>query len=260
MQEALVSLQRVAPTDLTVIIHGERGTGKEWAAHLIHQLSSRASASFFAVDCGAVGDVLIERELFGYDAITWESIEIKRGAFEEASGGTLFLHDIHLVPAPILLRAARAVEYKQFRRIGGDSTHELNIRLIATSCTSAESPGGENGAIEQFGSRLTAITVNLPPLRARKSDIPLLVDRFLHELRDRYANPVKGISKEALDLCCEHSWPGNVRQLKNAMEYAALMSAGGVIQPEHLPASLHQRDVQERREPLPSGTPNKRRG
>ena len=245
MQEALVSLQRVAPSDLSVIIRGEPGTGKEWAARLVHQMSTRSQSPFHAVDCGAIGPVNIERELFGYDAITWESIEIKRSAFEEASGGTLFLHDVHTVPAPIQLRAARAIEYKQFRRMGGGKVHDINIRLIATTAAGPESIHPENLEVEEFGSRLAAITVTLPPLRERTSDIPLLIDRFLSEMRDRYANPVRGISKKALKICCAYAWPGNVRQLRAAMEYAAVMCGGGVVLPEHLPGYLLEGQAHE---------------
>jgi DNA-binding NtrC family response regulator len=209
-------------------------------------MSHRAHAPFVAVDCGAVGAANIERELFGYDAITWESIDIKRSAFEEASGGTLFLHDIHTVPVPVQLRAARAIEYKQFRRIGGDKTHDINVRLIATTNGSDGTALASGGNAEDFGSRLASITITLPPLRERKSDIPLLIDRFLFEMRDRYSNPVRGISKEALAICCNYAWPGNVRQLKTAMEYAAIMCGGGVIRPQDLPGYLQNGTHKER--------------
>ena len=238
MQEALVSLQRVAPSDLSVIIQGEPGTGKEWAARMIHQMSARARGPIFTVDCGAVGPANIEKELFGYDAISWDNIEIRKGAFEEASGGTLYLHEIEAIPPAVQLRVARAVEYKQFRRIGGDMSHEVNVRLIATTSRVREGAPEDAGA-EDFASRLAAITITLPPLRARRSDIPVLIERFLREMRDRYMNPVQGISPEALKLCSAFTWPGNVRQLKTAMEYAAIMARGGMIEPEHLPAYLH---------------------
>jgi DNA-binding NtrC family response regulator len=239
MQEALAGLQMVAPGDLSVILVGEPGTGKEWAARLIHQLSNRAHAALYTVDCGAVGASNIERELFGYDAITWEHIEIKRSAFEEASGGTLFLHDFEIIPVPVQLRVARAVEYRQFRKIGGDGDQEVNIRLIASTsrAAGAEVLQGLRGV--DIESRLGAITITLPPLRDRKTDIPVLIERFLNEMRDRYLNPVQGISREALSVCCEFCWPGNVRQLKNAMEFAAIMSGGGLIHTQHLPAYLH---------------------
>ena len=239
MQDALVSLERVAPSDLSVIIQGEPGTGKEWAARIIHGMSHRAQAPIFTVDCGAVGAATIEREIFGYDAISWDNIEIKRSAFEEAAGGTLFLHDFETIPAPVQLRIARAMEYKQFRRIGGDKNHEINVRLIATTIDMGEGNHTAGSPSEDFGSRLAAITIRLPPLRERISDIPILIERFLNEMRDRYLNPVQGISKDALKHCCAFSWPGNVRQLKTAMEYAAIMASGGMIRTEHLPPYLH---------------------
>jgi len=239
MQEALVRLQRVAPSDLSVIIQGEPGTGKEWAARLIHRMSNRSSGPLHIVDCGAVGEANIEKELFGYDAITWDNIEIRKSAFEEASGGTLYLHEIEAIPAAVQLRVARAVEYKQFRRIGGDKTHAVNARMIATTSRLRLPAGGEEPGAEDFASRLAAITITLPPLRERTNDIPVLIERFLNEMRDRYLNPVQGIAPEALRMCSAFSWPGNVRQLKTAMEYAAIMARGSVIEPAHLPAYLH---------------------
>jgi DNA-binding NtrC family response regulator len=238
MQEAIESLQRVAPSDLSVIIRGEPGTGKEWAARLIHEMSNRSQFPIYTVDCGAVGPANIERELFGYETISWESIDIRRSAFEEATSGTLFLHDIDAIPTPVQLKVVRAVEYNQFRRIGGDKTHEINARVVATTSGVEEIVSSRTYMAEDLASRLAAITITLPPLRERKTDIPMLIERFLQEMRDRYMNPVRGISREALSLCFAAAWPGNVRQLKTAMEYAAIMCRGGMINPEHLPQYL----------------------
>ncbi|MCK5573692.1 MAG: sigma 54-interacting transcriptional regulator, partial [Bacteroidetes bacterium] len=124
MHEALVKLERVAQSDLSVILHGEPGVGKEWAARQIHELSTRSEGPFHPVECAALGPESIEKELFGYETITWNGIEIQRGAFEEASGGTLFLNEVTSVPLPLQFKVARAIEYKQFRRIGGENKLE----------------------------------------------------------------------------------------------------------------------------------------
>jgi DNA-binding NtrC family response regulator len=239
MHDALVKLERVAQSDLSVILHGEPGLGKEWPARQIHELSSRSEGPFHPIECAALGPESIEKELFGYETITWNGIDIQRGAFEEASGGTLFLHEFTTVPLPVQFKLARVVEYKHFRRIGGENKLEVNVRLIVTT-TKAPNPIPQSGSnTDEFATRVAAITIELPPLRERKSDIPFLIDKFILEIRKRYGSTVQGISKGALERCLAYEWPGNVRHLKNAVEYASIMSNGTTILPEHLPVYLN---------------------
>lgn len=238
MREALVRLERVAPSDLSVIIYGERGTGKEWAARRIHQLSNRASAPFYVVDCAALRQDGIEKEIFGYEVITWNGIDIRKSAFEEAAGGTLFLNGFSTLPLALQLKIARAVEYKKASRIGGEQAFDIEVRLIATVTSGTEHSASENEDEEDVHSRIAAIGIHLPPLRERKGDIPLLIGKFLEELRSRYGSTVKGISDEAMNLCCLYDWPGNVRHLKNALEYASIMCGSENILPKHLPGYL----------------------
>lgn len=238
MREALLRLERVAPSDLCVIIYGERGTGKEWAARRIHQMSNRASGPFYVVDCAALQPQSIEKEIFGYDVITWDGIDIKKSAFEEGAGGTLFLNEFSSLPLPVQLKIVRAIEYKKVGRIGGVQSIEIDVRLIATVSLGTEASPHRKIPQEDFHSRIAAIGIHLPPLRKRKDDIPLLIGKFLTELRGRYGSSVRGISEEALALCCSYDWPGNVRHLKNAMEYASIMCGSEDILPEHLPGYL----------------------
>ena len=238
MHEALVKLQRVAQSDLSVILHGEPGVGKEWAARKIHALSNRSEGPFHPVDCAALGPEGIEKALFGFEILTWKGIEIQRGAFEEASGGTLFLHDVTTIPLPVQFKLARAIEYKHFRRVGGESKLEVNARLIVTTVFAPSGIPEAGGSTEEFATRAAAITIEIPPLRERKSDIPYLIDKFILEIRRRNASTVQGISKGALERCLAYDWPGNVRHLKNAIEYASIMSDGTTILPQHLPDYL----------------------
>ena len=247
MQEALWKIQRVAPSDLGVVINGEQGTGKEWAAHLIHQLSSRAKGPFCPIDFAAMAPENIEKELFGYEAITWNGIDIKRSAFEEAGGGTLLLNELPAVPLAVQMKIARAIEYQQFRRICGERDLSINARIIATMSENPETLQSRGHLNKDLYYRIGAITIELPPLRNRRKDIPMLIEKFLQELHTRYGSSVERISQEALSICLAYDWPGNVRHLKNAIEYASIMCGTETIRPEHLPFYL-QGDKQRGRD------------
>lgn len=238
MRNALAILERVAPSDLTVIISGEPGSGKEWAARRIHGLSPRSNLPFHAVDCGALAEEQAEKELFGYESLSWDGVDVRKSAFEEAGAGTLFLQDLDALSDATQLRLARAIEYRQFRRMGGDQLHALGSRIIVGTQSHGGSPRTRGSHRDAFASRATAIAIQIPPLRRRRQDIPMLIQRIILELTDRYGNPVRGISPEATALCSSYAWPGNVRQLKNALEYASVMCGGGVIGIEHLPDYL----------------------
>jgi DNA-binding NtrC family response regulator len=235
MRETLEILERVAPSDLTVIITGEQGTGKEWAARLIHQLSARSSRPFHVVDCSALPEDQVEKELFGFESLSWNGIELKRSAFEEAAGGTLFLQDLDSTPDAVQLKVARAIEYGQYRRIGGEQLHTLGARLIVGMHDGPAAGRSKGVHHDTFASRSTSITIALPPLRKRKQEIPRLIEKLVEELGARYGHKAQAVSPEAVDICCAYDWPGNIRQLKNAIEYASVMCRNGIIRPEHLP-------------------------
>jgi DNA-binding NtrC family response regulator len=239
MQEALRKLEKVAQSDLSVVIYGEHGTGKEWAAHFVHKLSERADGAFVTVDCAALEAEAIDKELFGYESITWEGIELKKGAFEVAAGGTLLLNEFTSLSLSVQMKIARALEYHSFRRILGHEDIPITTRTIATMSHSPEESRGDNALSRELYHRIGVIAIALPPIRERPEDIPLLIDRFLADLQPDPKGRVKRMSPEALRMCQSYTWPGNVRHLKNAVEYASIMCDSDIIRPDHLPEYLH---------------------
>lgn len=238
MSEAITILERVAPSDLTVIFTGEPGSGKEWGAHSIHHLSARASGPFHAVDCSAFPPDALEKEIFGFEGLTLKGVEIKRSAFEEAAGGTLFLQGLDTIPDALQLKIARAVEYQQFRRIGGEQTNTIACRIIVSIQDRSSASRSKVPLSDAFATHATAIQIELPPLRKRREDIPNLIQKVLAELQERYGHRAAGMSQEAVDLCTMYDWPGNIRQLKNVVEYASIMAKGEMILPRHLPETI----------------------
>jgi DNA-binding NtrC family response regulator len=236
MREFLATLRRVALTELPVVIAGEQGSGKEWASRLLHRLSPRAAGPFLSVDCGAGDPEEVERRLYGFETISWAGVQVRPGAFEEAGGGTLHLDEAGRLPADVLARVARVAEYRRVRRMGGDADLDMNARLVATLTTSSD----EVAALlrEEPWPRMSPIALTVPPLRNRPEDLPLYVERFIEELRTRHALPVRTVSDEAMAILAECRWPGNVRALKNALEYAAVFGSGETIRTEHLPTSI----------------------
>jgi len=243
MQEALRKLEKVAQSDLSVVIYGEHGTGKEWAAHFVHNLSDRAEGTFVTVDCAALEADAIEKELFGYESITWEGIELKKGAFEAAAGGTLLLNEFTSLPLTVQMKIARALEYHTFRRILGHEDIPITARTVATMSHSPEEAPRDHALSKDLYHRIGVIAIALPPLRERSEDIPLLIDRFLADLQPDPKGRVKRMSPEAMRICQSYTWPGNVRHLKNAVEYASIMCENDTIRPDHLPEYLHDRNA-----------------
>jgi len=246
MQEVLRAINRIATSDLSVLIQGEHGTGKEWAARAIHELSPRSKGPFWPFDCASMPLDAIEKELFGYEAITREGIVLNRGAFEDATGGTLLLNEVDSLPTAVQLRISRALDYRNISRVGSDQIVKIDVRIIATLSHETDRTMNQGDLRKDMFFRLCRLNLAIPPLRERREDIPLLIDRFLGALRMSNGNTPKGISKEALDLCLSHEWPGNVLQLKNAIEYASVMGSGVAIRPEDLPSYLKE-DRKEKR-------------
>lgn len=240
MQKALLTMRQIAQTNLSVLIAGEAGTGKEWAAYAIHALGARPQGPFVQLECAAIPAENLDRDIFGYESINWNGVSIKSGAFEEATGGSLLLRSIETLPPTHLLKIARVIEFRSVRRISGEGDIPVDARIIATtnSNLAASFTGSANRGILD---RISPIQIDLPALRDRREDIPMLIEGVLEELRERTGASQKGISPAAVRACEEYAWPGNVRHLKNAIEYASIMSSGEVIMPEHLPAYVHQR-------------------
>jgi len=235
MQEVFQTLEKIAPSDLSFVIVGEHGTGKEWIARAIHRMSTRQLGPFWPVDCASFSPENIEKELFGNETMTREGISLNRGAFEDASGGTLLLNEIESLPHTVQLKVARALEYQTIRRAGDERDVHINVRVIATMTESPEALLNKGKLMKEVFYRLSPIVLELPPLRERREDIPLLIETILADLHTRHNSTVLGISPQALHACLEHDWPGNIRNLRNAVEYASVMCSGQFIQPQDLP-------------------------
>jgi DNA-binding NtrC family response regulator len=239
MREALLTIEKVASGDLNVMIIGEYGTGKEWAAHELHRMSNHASGPFIVVDCAAITPEESESVLFGREHLEEGGAEIRQGEFEEAAGGTILLNDIDLLPQHTQVRIARIIETGLLRRTGGEDEIRVSARVVAT----LHENGGNSAETEKLRQelyyRISPVLLRIPPLRERKEDIPGLVETFLSQFAAQSGREAPaGISREALELCQAYDWPGNVRHLRSAIEYALVMSAGETILPPHLPPYL----------------------
>jgi two-component system response regulator AtoC len=236
MQEVLRQVRQVSRTDATVMILGESGTGKELVARAIHQLSERQSRPFVAVNLGALPDSLLESELFGYEqgAFT-DARRSKAGSLEAAQGGTLFLDEITETSAKGQIDLLRVLEQREFRRLGGTVDLQLDARVISATNKDPEEMVKEGTFREDLFYRLNVVPLQLPPLRERREDIPLLVDHFLEYFSGRHRRPLKRCSQLAMDGLSAHAWPGNVRQLRNVVERLAVTVDSDVIERDDLP-------------------------
>jgi DNA-binding NtrC family response regulator len=241
MQKALLAMRQIAQTDLSVLITGEAGTGKEWAAYSIHTLGSRSQGPLVQIECAAIAEEHLDRDLFGFESISWNGVTIKGGAFEEAAGGSLLLKGIESLPHAHLLKIARVLEFRLVRRISGEGGIPVDVRAIATCNIAAGDPLPERTGLRGALERISSIQIDLPPLRDRREDIPMLIEGVLEELRERTGTPVRKVTEDVLQRCADYSWPGNLRHLKNAIEYACIMSGADIITADHLPAYLHPR-------------------
>ncbi len=234
-QTVLDAARLVAVSDLSVLIQGETGTGKEQIARLIHRLSPRADQQFVALNCSVLSPQLAESELFGHEKGAFTSAYAQRkGRFELANGGTLFLDEIGDLPAELQPKLLRALQEKKFERVGGEKTLYSNVRVIAASHVDLEQAVAEKRFREDLYYRLNVFPIALPPLRQRKDDVLLLAEYFLGQLRqqDYYANV--HLSSQAIDNLQRYRWPGNVREVQNIIRRSALVAEGKRIEPEHL--------------------------
>ena len=216
--------RRGARSGATMLLIGESGTGKELFAHLVHDASPRADGPFVAVNCGAISRDLVESELFGHESGAFTGARDRRhGVFEQAHGGTLFLDEIAELPVDQQVRLLRVLETRRVRRVGGESETVVNVRVVAATHKDLRAASGFRADLYH---RLAAIEVRLPPLRERRSDIPLLARRFLAEIAHEHGEPTPAVLDEVLARrLCDHAWTGNVRELRNAMQRYAVMGA-----------------------------------
>ncbi|MEF8823227.1 MAG: sigma-54 dependent transcriptional regulator [Desulfohalobiaceae bacterium] len=238
MQEIFNFIEDIAPSESTVLITGETGTGKELAAKAIHATSRRCEGPFVAVNCGSLPEQLMESELFGYEqgAFT-DAKQSKKGRLELANTGTLFLDEVGEIGPRMQIDLLRVLEERSFTRLGGTRPIKADFRIIAASNRDLARAVREGGFREDLYYRLNVISLEMPPLRKRKEDIPLLAEHFLARFRQETKKEVEHISREALDLMMLYDWPGNVRELENAIERAVVVGKSKNIQPEDLPIS-----------------------
>jgi len=234
-KETLLAIQRAATTDTTVLILGESGTGKELMSRALHQLSPRAKGPFVAINCAAIPEALLENELFGHEKGAFTGAHArKEGKAELAHRGTLFLDEIGDLPLPLQGKILRLVQEKQFERVGGNQTLTVDLRVVAATNRDLRAAVTRGEFREDLFFRISVFPVEIPPLRRRRADIPILAEAFL----ERYAKEMgrKGLrlGAEARRALMDHSWPGNVRELQNCLERAAILCDGLEIRPEHL--------------------------
>jgi len=243
VQELAEVLENVVGTDATVLLEGESGTGKSLLAETIHRFSTRAEGPFVVVNCSAYPETLLASELFGHEKGAFTgAIRHKKGRFEQAAEGTVFLDEVAEISPLTQLSLLRVIQDRQFERVGGERTHQANVRILAaTNKRLAEQV--EHGRFrEDLYYRLNVVRLEVPPLRQRPEDIPFLSHYFLKNQRERLGKPIYGFSRSALSRLMGYSWPGNVRELRNVVEHAALMCRGGVVEPGNLPAALHPKE------------------
>jgi DNA-binding NtrC family response regulator len=242
LARVLELVERVADTDSTVLITGESGTGKELVARAVHFNSSRAERMFVTVNCGAIPEELLESELFGHvrGAFT-NAVAAREGRFSLAHGGTIFLDEIGDMSPTLQVKLLRVLQDRTFEPVGSSQTQRVDVRVIAATNQDLETAIREKRFREDLFYRLNVIPVETPPLRARKDDIPLLVNHFLKKVQEERRVAACSIEHDTLARLCAHDWPGNVRELENTIERLVVLKGGGAIGLADLPASL--RDV-----------------
>jgi len=230
MQEVLALVERVAPTNSTVLLGGESGVGKDLIARAIHEHSRRAAGPFVKINCTAIPENLLESELFGYEkgAFTGASAS-KPGKFELADGGTIFLDEIGDVPGNIQVKLLRVLQEREFERLGGTKTLKVDVRLVAATNRNLRAALEQGTFREDLYYRLNVVPIDIPPLREHKEDIPDLIEHFLERFARESGKPVRGISPAALQKMMSFHWPGNIRELENIMERAVALSSSSVL-------------------------------
>jgi two-component system, NtrC family, nitrogen regulation response regulator GlnG len=234
MQEVYKAIGRIAGSDVTVLIRGESGTGKELVARAIHLYSRRSGRAFVAVSCAAIPATLLESEMFGHERGAFTDAKERRlGKFELAQGGTLYLDEIGDMPVELQTKLLRALQERTIERVGGHESIRIDVRVIAATNRDLETAMREGAFREDLYYRLNVVILNLPPLRERRRDVPLLVEHFLAKHAEEMGD--RGVAPEALDRLVGYDWPGNVRELENVIQRAMVLAQNGVILPEHLP-------------------------
>jgi two-component system response regulator AtoC len=242
LREVLDTIRQVAPSSANVLLEGESGTGKELAAHAIHNLSRRNKAKFVVVHCAALSPTLLESELFGHERGAFTGAHERRiGRFEQANGGTIFLDEIGEIDPSTQVKLLRVMsEARSFERVGGTQTLRADVRIIAATNKNLEGLVREGRFRDDLYFRLNVVRITMPPLRARKEDIPLLVHAFLRHFAKANDKKVLEITADAMNALLAYDWPGNVRELRTAIEHGVVMASGSKVTIRDLPAKVRQ--------------------
>ena len=257
MERVYRLIRKVAPTDATVIIEGPSGTGKELTAKAIHRLSRRANGPFVAVECSALSKDLLESELFGYEAgaFTGASAKGRTGNIEAANGGTLFLDEIGEIDLMTQVKLLRTLETRTVKRVGGNEDLPVDFRLVAATNRNLAKMVADGKFREDLYYRLNVIDIRTPALKDHPEDIPLLVDRFLKELATKNGSGVTGIAPDALEALKNCPWPGNVRQLRNAVEKMVVLASGTTLTVDDIPPDVGNADIPRGEASAPASAP-----
>ncbi len=246
MQHVIEIVGSVAPKNVNILLSGETGTGKEMIANAIHYNSARASRPFVKVNCAAFNEGVLESELFGHEKGAFTGAISKRvGRFELSNGGTIFLDEIGDVSPGTQVKLLRVLQEKEFERVGGNETIKVDVRVIAATNHDLKKLIDQGRFRDDLYYRLNVVRIELPPLRERREDIPLLVSSFINKLNEEKAYGIKGITKEAMQVLFSYRWPGNVRELENALESAMALAEAGMIEAKYLPSFLLMPQTQD---------------
>jgi DNA-binding NtrC family response regulator len=239
MQEVMGQVEMAAPSTASVLITGETGSGKEMVARSIHMLSPRAARPFIAINCSAIPESLMESEIFGHERGAFTGAAERRiGCFELAHGGTLLLDEIGEMPAPTQAKLLRVLEDHTVRRLGSKVETPVDVRLLAATNKNPEQAVADGHLRQDLYFRLNVFHIHLPPLREHKEDLPLLIEHLLGEISEKHGTKVSGVAADVLELFRSYPWPGNIRELRNMLERAAIAADRGIIGRQHLPAEF----------------------
>jgi DNA-binding NtrC family response regulator len=240
MQRVRAMIEKVSETDATVLVRGESGTGKELVAREVHERNSvRSAGPFVAVNCAALPSELIESELFGHEKGAFTGAAARRqGKFEQANGGTLFLDEIGDMSANVQAKLLRALEERRIERLGGNESIPVDVRIVSATHRPLEQEIAAGNFRADLFYRLRVVTIDIPPLRERREDIPVLAETFTRAAAERYGLPLRQVGQSALRRLVDYEWPGNVRELKNTIERAAIMAEGEELRSQDLPDEI----------------------
>ncbi|HLV02871.1 MAG TPA: sigma-54 dependent transcriptional regulator, partial [Acidobacteriota bacterium] len=243
MKQVYSMIKDLANTDASVLITGESGTGKELAARSLHELSARADGPFIAINASAIPHDLMESEIFGHEKGAFTgAVRSREGCFELANGGTLFLDEIGEMPIALQPKLLRVLEDGRVRRLGGRQEFQVDVRVLSATNRSPKEAIADGRLREDLFYRLNVFNLDIPPLRQRVSDIPILVQHFVSEFNEKHGTQVEGARDETLDLLRSYNWPGNVRELRNVIERAVVLAKEEWLEPKHLPPYIRESD------------------